>query len=429
MSSRSKPVGVRLYALALRLLPASIRRLDGDEMLDVFDQLWSESRGPARRIVLAARVFGRLLVVASLEWTDLLGITGLHKTGERGMAGWGRNLRFAIRTLRKAPAFTATTVLLIGLGVGSVTTIFTLVDHVLLRPLPYPEADRLITVENGSHSGVVFREFERLRGVEAWAAGLSNDANLTGEGDPIRVEHASVSRGFFALFGARPALGRLLVDADFEALNTVVGSHATWRSVFGEDPELVGRTIRVDGKALRVVGVLSDSFEPPQNIVTAGVDLFGPIDWQQELMTDPGFHTLQVAGRLSPGASRADVQTQLDALTVRMGQEYPDEMLNRDGEVDPKPLAGLQESTVQRVRTGLNLLLGAVGLLLLVACLNVAHLFLARGLGRVQEMAVRRALGAGPGGLIKQLLVESLVIGIAVARSDSSSREWGWTSL
>ena len=113
-------------------------------------------------------------------------------------------------------------VLLIGLGVGAVTTIFTVVDHVLLRPLPYPAADRLITVEMGSHSGISFREFEKQDGVEQWAAGRTENANLTGEGDPIQIEWAAVTEDFFSLFGARPSLGRLLVPEDFISLDVVV---------------------------------------------------------------------------------------------------------------------------------------------------------------------------------------------------------------
>lgn len=409
------PLAARLYGLCLRALPPSVRREDGAEMVQAFADVWTSTPNAWRRVVRGVRMVGRLPLVVSLEWLDVLEITGNGSTGGWEMTGWGKNVRYAVRTLRKAPSFTFTTIALIGLGVGAVTTIFTLVDHVLLRPLPYPAAERLITVENGSHSGLIYRELEALNGVEAWAAGSANTANLTGEGDPIRIEVADVTDGFFALFGARPGSGRLLVTDDFVSPEAVVISHAMWQSVFGADPTLVGRTIRIDGVAHTVVGVLTPDFEVPQGVLSAGVSVYRPMDWTREQLMNPGYHVLQVAGRLAPGVTMGDVQAQLDDVIHRLGREYPDQMLNRDGEVELLPVAGLQDSSVQRVRTGLNLLFGAVGLLLLVACLNVAHLFLARGLGRVQEMSVRRALGAGTGGLTQQLFTESVVLAVGGA--------------
>lgn len=405
------PLVVRLYSRATRLLPPSVRRADGSEMVRTFEDLWENASGVRGRAALGARAFGGLMWVAALEWVERFGFMGITK-GD-GMSGWAINLRYALRTLRKAPAFTLTTIGLIGLGVGAVTTIFTLVDHVLLRPLPYPAADRLVTVEMGSHSGPQFRGFLELNGVEAWVAAYTEDANLTGDGDPIRLELGTVTEGFFSFFGARPKLGRVLVDDDFRTGDVVVATHSAWETVFGGDPELVGRTLTLDGRSYQVVGVLDESFEPPRNMLSGDVHLLRPVDWTDESFASPGYHVLEVAGRLAPGVTHADVQTQLDAFAVRLGDEFPDRMLTRDGEPIPMPLADLQASTVDGVRTGLGLLLGAVGLLLLVACLNVAHLFLARGIGRVQEMAVRRALGAGAAGLIRQLMTESLVIGVA----------------
>lgn len=410
MTTPRRAAMVRLYEVAMALLPPSVRRMDGAEMVDAFGALWAEPMSAAARVRLACRVFGRLPLVAVMEWTDLMGWTGSTK-GE-GMMGWGSNLRYSLRTLRKAPAFAITTIGLIGLGVGAVTTIFTLVDHVLLRPLPYPAADRLVTVEMGSHSGVSFRGFQTLNGVEQWVAAYTETANLTGEGDPTRVEVGTVTEGFFPFFGARPVAGRLLVDEDFAAANTIVVVHGTWERLFGSDPDLVGRSIRIDGNAYEVVGVLDDSFEPPQNMLEASVDFLRPIPWDEETFANAGYHVLEVAGRLGPGVSHADVQGQLDALSARLAEAYPDNMMDREGNPHPMPLVDLQASTVDRVRAGLGLLLGAVGLLLLVACLNVAHLFLARGIGRVQEMAVRRALGAGAAGLLRQLMTESLLIGL-----------------
>jgi predicted permease len=402
---------VRAYGASLRLLPPSIRHVDGQEMERAFEDLWRRERTAWGRTRLVARCFGRLPRSAAAEWLDLMDVGGSTKTGGWEMTGWGRQVRLAVRTLRKAPAFTTTTVLLIGLGVGAVTTIFTLVDHVLLRPLPYPAAERLITVEMGSHSGTTYREFEKLDGMEAWAGGYSESANLTGEGDPIRIEMSMVSENFFSLLGARPALGRLLVMDDFERVNVAVLSHALWERVFGAEPDMVGRSLRVDGVRYEVVGVLSADFEPPQHLVAASTGVYRPIDWSDERIEAIDYHMIEVAGRMAPGVSIEDMGTRLDDLSVAMAETYPEHHVDREGNPNPFPVAGLQDSSVQRVRSGLNLLLGAVGLLLLVACLNVAHLFLARGLGRVREMAIRRTMGAGPGGLMQQLMVESLVVG------------------
>jgi len=332
------------------------------------------------------------------------------------MSAWMKNVRYALRTLRRSPSFAFTTVVLIGLGVGAVTTIFTLVDHVLLRPLPYPSAERLFLVENGSHSGPTVREFQRMRSVESWGFVIQETANLVGEGDPLRIRKMEVSRDFFPLFGARPALGRLLVQDDFSALNVAVLSSGFWETAFGGDAAIVGRTIRVDGNPLTVVGVLSDDFVPPEAVSHGGraADIWIPLNWGREELDRPGYHVLEAVGRMAPGVTVEEVDGELAEVLDRLARTYPEQFVDDDGNVGYSfPAASLQEITTRPVRAGLGLLLGAVGLLLLVACLNVAHLFLARGLGRVHEMAIRRALGAETSSLLQQLLVESLVLGVA----------------
>jgi predicted permease len=331
------------------------------------------------------------------------------------MAAWSGNVRLASRTLRKAPAFTLTTVILLGLGVGSVTTIFTLVDHVLLRDLPYPAQDRLVVVENGSHSGPVWWELQNLNSVELWGAAWPGTANLVGEGDPLRVTEAKVSEDFFTLFGALPALGRLLVEDDFQAANAVVMSHGVWERAFGSDPGVLGRMIQIDDRSHEVVGVLDREFVAPEWIVQAGrsLDFWRPMDWNEDGLERASMWVLDVIGRMAPGVTLEDVNAELTRASEILGEAWPEDRVDREGNPVDLPAAPLQEVTTRRVRAGLGLLLGAVGLLFLVACMNVAHLFLARGLGRVRDMAVRRALGAGTGSLVQQLLVESLVLGAA----------------
>jgi putative ABC transport system permease protein len=419
MSPR-RPWVVRAYARALLILPLRVRREDAAAMAETFDDLWAEGKGTTR-LGHAARAFGRLPLVAVAEWLDALGITGgtaaLDASGSKGgrSMGWGTHVRFALRSLGKAPGFALTTVLLVGLGVGAVTTIFTLVDHVLLRQLPYPDADRLVLLENGSHSGVLWEEFNQMSSVDLWAASSSRSANLVGEGNPIRIIETVVSEDFFRMFDARPAMGRLLVRDDFRAADNVLLSHAMWRRVFGGAQDIVGRTIRVDGEALTVVGVLSGDFVSPEGLVNSGeaADVWRPIDWSDEGYARPGRRVLRVAGRLAPGVTLETAAAETEQVNRRMAERYPDNYVDRQGNMDTTPPAFLQEVTTRRVRPGLNLLLGAVVLLLVVACLNIAHLFLARGLGRTREMAVRRALGANTVGLVNQLLVESVILGVA----------------
>jgi predicted permease len=327
----------------------------------------------------------------------------------------GHETRNAVRRLLRAPSFTVSAVLLLGLGVGSVTTIFTLVDHILLRPLPYPEADRLVAVENGNHSGPDWRRFHSMASVETWAAVSNADVNLTGEGSPLRLAGARVTERYFSLLGAGAAIGRLLVEEDFPAAEAVVLSHGLWQRAFGGDAGVVGRTIRIDEAPALVVGVAEESFVPPAGTRWGVPDLWRPENFADPRLAEEGWHALVVFGRLTPGATVADAAAEARALAEARARELPDRYVQQDGTVQALPVTRLRDATVSAVRDGLGLLMGAVTLLLLVACANVAHLFMARGIARTREMAVRRALGAGSGALSRQLACESLLIALAGA--------------
>ena len=254
---------------------------------------------------------------------------------------------------------------------------------------------------------------QRLPSVELWGAAFDQDVNLTGQGNPQQLTEGRVSEDFFTVLGARTQRGRLLGVEDFEAADAVVLTASAWRRIWGQDPEIVGTSIQVDGRPVVVVGILEDAFSTPEALVDSGVDIWRPIDWLDQGFSSHERWSLEVVGRMRAGLPLGTLQSEMDALMERMAPVH-DNYLDREG-VGPRylPVATLAESTVRGVRSGLGLLMGAVGLLLLVACANVAHLFLARGLGRHREMAIRRALGAETGTLVNQLLVESALVGLA----------------
>jgi predicted permease len=329
------------------------------------------------------------------------------------MDGMTRNLRIAVRSLKNHRAFALSSVLLVGLGVGAVTTIFTAVDHVILRPLPYPGADRMVYMTNGSHSGVVLRELPGLQTWEDWVGTTEANVILTGAGEPQRLNEAHVTEGFFPFFGARPALGRLLIPSDNQDLDVVVLSHGAWQTYWGGDPEIVGKSIVLDDEPVTVAGVVSESFPVPQALVEPDVHIWRALDWSNPDLEKPDHRSMSVVARLRPEIDVEAADQEVAALADRMAERYPDSYVLRDGRNYRWPVVPLQDYTVRDWDEGLYLLLAAVGLLLLVACANVAHLFLARGLSREREVAVRRALGADSGSLIGYLLTEATLVGLA----------------
>ena len=406
-----------VFSWLLRTLPPGpLRDEDRPEIERTLRDQVEAAPSAWARLDRTVRALWRLPGVIVAEWGEWLGISAAAGAARTRREGEGRvndvvrGFGLAVRSLRKAPTFTAATILLMALGVGVVTTVFTIVDHVLFRPLPYPAAERLVYLTNGSHNGPTLERLDAVEVFDSWTATSSVDVNLWRvDGDPLRLSRMETTPAFFTLFAARPQLGRLIVDADRDRVDIAVLTHAFWRDVFGSDPGVVGTTMLIDGEPIEIVGVLSEEFVHPSRL-EGQPHFYRPLEWSNPGFENPGYHAHSVTARLAAGVSLEQANQRIDRLEAEVAAAHPD--YYSEGPQD-WPLVSLHDTTVGYVRGSLLLLLGAVGLLLLDACVNVAHLFMARSLARTREMAVRRAMGAGTRNLLEQLTTESLVVGLA----------------
>ncbi len=332
------------------------------------------------------------------------------------------DLRYAIRSLRRTPSFTAIVVLTLALSIGANSAIFSVIQGVLLRPLPYPHPDRLVRIYFQSDTQPKFplnpNDFldlrKRNRSFESMAAMTRHDVQLSGSGEPVMLSGFLVSAGYFHMLGLSPARGREFSAEDelHGRGRSVILSDRLWRTRFSADPAILGRTLTLDQVPFTIVGIMSAGAHHPGNnfhAVADGetVDVWCPFDFGEDTK-DRGSHYLDVFGRLKPGVSYQQATADLTAVLSQMKIE-----LGENGwRIYSLPLF---QETVGRTRNMLLLLLGSVGLLLLIACVNAANLLLARSSVRVREMAVRSALGAARSRIVRQLLTESLVIALAGA--------------
>jgi putative ABC transport system permease protein len=352
-----------------------------------------------------------------------------------------QDIRHGVRSLIKTPGFTAVAIIVLGLAIGANTAIFTVVNAVLLRPLPYFNSDRLVMLWETNprfQIGIdtlpvtpgTFMDWQEQSSVFEQVSALgAGHLNLSGSGEPERISGASVSTNFFRTMGIEPKLGRAF-QADEEktgANKVVIVSYALWQRRFGGAEDIVGKPMTLDGESYTIIGVAPEGFQFPRaHDLPYFVGMSSPTElWRPMTLTDDFInrkrsnHQLSVIARLNRGVTREQAQSEMTALAARVAQAYPDNQ-GIGAKVVP-----LSEQVVGNSRAALLVLMGAVGLVLLIACANIANLLLTRSSARQKEIAIRIALGASRGQVVRQLLIEALLLSLASAIVGTLLSFWG----
>jgi predicted permease len=390
----------RLYRLLLLLYPSGFRREYGDEMTAIFAERAARA-GAIRRLGL---LLGAIPEIAG---------NAIPMHGEM----LAQDLRWTARTLRRAPGFALTAILVTAIGIGANTAAFSVADFVLLRPLAFPESDRLARLCEGPRTGPTgwgcmnqlspanYRDFkEQTTSFEALGAYLRDARNLVGGGEPQRVSATMVEHEVLPLLGVRPHVGRVFDEQDVAgAPGTVVIGYGLWESRFGGDPAVLGTTVNLDGLSYEVVGVMPRDFHFP----TRDAQLWIPFRFPEEAYENRGDSYVEAVGRLAPGVSFERARADLAAVAERLARQFPE--TNGESGVS---FFRMRDEFSPRYRLMLQALCGASLCILLLACANLANLLLVRASARERELSVRAALGAGKERLVRQMVTESLLLAL-----------------
>src|SRR6476646_1537495 len=343
------------------------------------------------------------------------------------MSTLARDLRYALRALGKSPGFAMAAILSLAIGIGANTAIFSIMSALLLRPLPYQDSDRLVILWNTSPGLGITRDWfstaqyfdikNNHHGFEQVAIAIGGSYNLTGDGDPERVGVTRVSHELLPMLGAKAYLGRLFTEEDDKSSSPTVAilTYGMWARRYGSDQKMVGRQIIINSHLYQVVGVLPRTFTLPREVLptlegTEQSDVLIPMRFPSNPAEERGHEDYNIVGKLRSGVSLEQVRAEMDTITARLRQAHP-EVYPPNGKLTFIVLP-LLEQVVGNVRHTLWLLLAAVGCVLLIACVNVANLLLSRALGRQKEIAIRTAVGASTGRVIRQLLTESVLLAL-----------------